>query len=474
MSLKTFIGLVVTGLTTISMAANSSYLVKVKNGEQGAENFLNAHGGKLELVNKATDLYQWSTAERVEVKNFRDANITYIQKNNPIHLLQNPSLEAKREALKKAYDQGLIRDTKRATDNPEIQNPGTQASGADPLLKDAWGMFKIGADQAWKKAQGQGIVVAVTDTGVDYNHPDLIANMWRNKGEIAGDNIDNDNNGYVDDIVGWDFFSNDNKPYDLALSITEILFSGGNPGHGTHCSGVVAAKLGNGQGTSGVAPQAKIMGLRFLSEKGQGDTAGAVKAIDYAVANGANIISASWGSEGEEEGDVVLREAIQRAEAKGVLFIAAAGNGRVDQSAGKAFGYNNDTDAKPSYPATYPYKNIISVAAIDKDDKLAEFSNYGPKPVHVGAPGVKILSTVPEGKYQDTIIEMGGLMTVTWDGTSMATPFVSGSAAVIWSQDPSMSSEAVKEKLLGNTTSISSLTGKTVTEGRVDLTKAVN
>ena len=248
----------------------------------------------------------------------------------------------------------------------------------------------------------------------------------------------------------------------------DILFKGGNPGHGTHVSGVVGARLDNGMGTAGVAPLVHIMPLRFIKEDGQGDSAGAVGAIDYAVANGANIINASWGSEGEDAGDVILREALQRAEAKGVLFVAAAGNGRLNNATQKAEGFNNDTDAKPMYPATYPYSNIVAVAAIDSSDKIAEFSNFGKKTVHVGAPGVKILSTVPGGKYQDTIVDLGS-MKVTWDGTSMASPFVSGTLAVIWSQNPSWKAAQVKEYLLQHTAAVSDLTGKVVTDGRIDL-----
>ena len=294
--------------------------------------------------------------------------------------------------------------------------------------------------------------------------------MWRNKGEIPDNSVDDDKNGYVDDIVGWDFTMNDNKPYDVTGSMMDILLKGGNPGHGTHCSGVIGARLNNGVGTAGVAPQVKIMALRFINETGKGDTASAIKAIDYAVKNGANIISASWGGEAGDEDDSALKEAIQRAEKKGVLFIAAAGNGRMDPTTGKSGGFDNDSDKKPMIPASYPYENIIAVAAIDSKGALAEFSNWGHKTVKVGAPGVKILSTVPHNKYQDTIIDLGSIK-ATWDGTSMAAPFVAGAAAVIWSQSPKQSWQDVKGKLLTNAAPLDSLKDKVATGGRVDLAK---
>lgn len=330
-------------------------------------------------------------------------------------------------------------------------------------------MFSIDAPSAHSSTpQGKGIVVAVTDTGVDYNHVDLASNMWRNKSEIPDNGVDDDHNGYVDDIVGWDFHSNDNKPYDLSMDLMDILLSGGNPGHGTHVSGVIASALNNGVGTAGVAPQAKIMALRFIGEKGEGSTDSAIKAIDYAVANGANIINASWGGEAGDEDDKPLKEAIQRAEAKGVLFIVAAGNGRLDSSTGKSHGFDIDSDAKPVVPAFYNFPNMIGVAALDSSNELAEFSNWGKNSIKLGAPGVKILSTVPGDRYQDTLIDLGSIK-ATWDGTSMATPFVSGAAAELWSKDPSQSALTIKEKLLGVVADTSSIHGKVTTDGRLDL-----
>lgn len=468
MPLPRILSLLVLFVISAPAFAQSEFLVKFNSDTDGVRHSFTArHGGSLRLVSRQSELYQWSSSKDIDLKRFDDKAVRYVQRNHAIKLMSNPSLVRQREQIVRYLADHPVSHDLAFSDNPDFKEPAIQASGADKQLSESWGIFKIGADTAWQKLpQGKGIVVAVTDTGVDYNHQDLIHNIWKNKGETMGDGIDNDNNGYVDDISGWDFFSDDNKPYDLSMSMMEILLQGGNPGHGTHVAGVVGSRLSNSIGTAGVAPLVKIMPLRFLGEKGQGDTAGAVKAIDYAIANGANIINASWGSEGEEEGDEALREAIQRAEAAGVLFVAAAGNGRLEGSAPK--GYNNDTDPKPAYPASYPYENIVAVAALDEADKLAEFSNFGQVSVDLGAPGVKILSTVPGDKYQHTIINLGS-MQVTWDGTSMAAPFVAGTLAQILSTDRTIKASEAKALLLESTKKVSDITGKVATDGRLDL-----
>ncbi len=459
----------------VSLAASQDYLVKFNGHDTSAQSgFLKRNGGKLSLVSTEGNLYKWTTDRSVNLTTIATAEreISYVQRNHVYHIFESPSLTANRDAILKAIRGGAHIDeswfTSRA-DKPEINEPPTNVStGTDPLLKDAWGMFKIGADAAWPVTnRGKGIVVAVTDTGVDYNHEDLIANMWRNPHEIPANQIDDDKNGYVDDVVGWDFVTNDRKPYDITKSLMEIILQGGNPGHGTHCSGVIGASLNNSVGTSGVAPEVKIMALRFISEDGKGTTEAAIKAIDYAVKNGANIISASWGGEAGDDDDKSLKESIERAAAKGVIFVAAAGNGRAGAD-GKPAGFDNDSDKKPMVPASMGVANIISVAAINSDEKLADFSNWGHKTTQLGAPGVKVLSTVPGNKYQDTVVDLGG-MKVTWDGTSMAAPFVSGALAVVWSQNPTQSWEETKQALLSKTTALESLHGKVVTDGRLEL-----
>ena len=256
----------------------------------------------------------------------------------------------------------------------------------DPSFPNLWGLHNTGqtingrsgtagADirgpEAWDFAQGSNtFVIAVIDTGVDYNHPDLAGNIWANPGEVAGNRLDDDDNGYVDDIRGWDFVDGDNDPVDVH-------------GHGTHVSGTIAAVGNNNLGVTGVCWRAKIMPLRAMDAFGSGTDANIIAAIGYAVNNGARVINASFGA---PDYDQAMYDALANANSAGVLFVAAAGNEAT----------NNDTT--PSYPASFNLPNIISVAATDADDNLASFSNYGASSVHVAAPGVNVYSTLPASR----------------------------------------------------------------------------
>jgi thermitase len=359
-------------------------------------------------------------------------------------------------------------------DNPAFPVTRSGGSGSDPNFGNQWGMNDIGVKNAWSAGRGKNILVAVIDTGVDYTHEDLVDNMYRNPGEMGLDSsgrdkssngVDDDNNGFVDDVMGWDFASNDNKPYDLSVDPIQILMGGGNPGHGTHCAGNVAAVADNGKGVAGVAPDAKILPIRFLNEKGSGDIAAAVKSINYAVQMGARVLSNSWGSEGDDGGanEVrALKDAIDAAEKKGVLFVAAAGNGH------QGVGYDNDTDAKPGYPASYSQDNIVSVAALDSKDALGAFSNWGIKTVDIGAPGVVVYSTTVGGQYSDTVVDMYGIK-ATWDGTSMACPHVAGAAAAWLSKHPEASYREVKAALLSSVKPVAGLKSKILSGGKLNV-----
>lgn len=403
-----------------------------------------------------------------------------VQPNHIITLNANWQLKdaAQRAAfLQKIQAGGLPGGDTPAADNPPIPTSGSGGSGADPMVDKQWGMNQMGVRQAWGMTKGRAeVVVAVIDTGVDYTHEDLVDNIWHNPGEMGRDtagrdkssnNIDDDSNGYIDDIIGWDFADNDNKPFDLTASMMDMLMSGGNPGHGTHCAGNVAARADNGKGITGVAPGVRIMPLRFITVKGQGTTGDAVKAIKYAVTNGAKVMSNSWGSEGDDPADKdtqALKDAITFARDQGVLFIAAAGNGH------QGVGYDNDSDAKPGVPASYNIDNIISVAAINEAGALGAFSNWGLRTVHIAAPGVKVFSTVTNSqKYSDTVIDIPGVMTATWDGTSMATPHVAGAAALYISMHPEKNWRDVKAAILGSAKRNPALSGKIVTGGQLDV-----
>jgi thermitase len=481
------ITLVVASYASAATASPKEYLVKLAPG--ATENYsimsdLARQAGSTEILFeswvKVTD-----TKGNMDVQSLATNNswVEYVQPNYRVKLIENYRSKDQ-NVLKKAAAMLLEEPgaDKKRPDNLPIPAVPAPTQGDDPLYSKQWGMIDNHVKDAWKSVPlysplaAREVIVAVLDTGVDYTHEDLLPNMWRNPGETGTDaqgknketnGVDDDNNGYVDDVVGWDFAANDSKPYDLYKEGLELLVGGGNPGHGTHCAGNVAAAAGNGKGIVGVAPNVKIMALRFLSEKGAGTTDDAIKAIKYAVDNGAIVTSNSWGSEGEDpkEGQTnqALRDMIKYAQDKGVLFIAAAGNGH------QGVGYDNDTDPNPGYPASYDNENIISVAALDNQDQLGAFSNWGARTVDLGAPGVKVFSTVPSSvKYSDTVIDTFGI-TAYWDGTSMATPHVSGAAALYWSAHPEKDWSQVKAAIFQSVKQIPALKGKTVTGGKLDV-----
>lgn len=423
--------------------------------------------------------------------------VRLVQPNYEIRLLNDYRIQdaSKREALANAFRKAGVKTADGRTvdqvlngspgisakpDNPAIPEATTPGTGADSLANNQWGMIDNGVVNAWKGNKGEGVVVAVLDSGVDYTHEDLVDNMWRNPGETgldaqgrdkATNGIDDDGNGYVDDVVGWDFVTDDNKPYDLSVDPLDLLFGGGNPGHGTHCAGNVAARGENGKGIHGVAPKAKIMALRFLSEKGQGSTDAALKAIAYSIKMGARVSSNSWGSSGEDPEDAVgnqaLRDIIEEARLAGQLFVAAAGNGDA-----QGRGYDNDTSKVPAYPASYPHDNIVSVAALDKTDTLGTFSNWGATTVDMGAPGVAVYSTTVGNSYSDKVIDFPQFgLTVTWDGTSMAAPHVSGAAALYLSDNPNATVEEMKAAIMKATKPINNLSSKATTNGKLSVEK---
>src|ERR687894_686262 len=306
------------------------------------------------------------------------------------------------------------------------------AAPNDPNYRDLWGLNNAGqtggttdadtdAPEAWDTTTGSPeTVVGVIDEGIDVNHPDLRDNIWTNSGEVAGNKIDDDGNGYVDDVNGYDFANNDATVYD------PDPISGKGDEHGTHVAGTIAAVGNNGIGVAGVNWKAQVASLKFLGADG-GDTSDAIEAINYAVAEGMDISNNSWGGGGRSQ---ALEDAIRRADNAGHIFIAAAGNGGAD-------GVGDDNDATPQYPAGYNLANIVAVAATDDTDRLASFSNFGTTSVDLAAPGVGIMSTLPGGRYG------------RYSGTSMASPHVAGVAALIESQQPGPAGDAeIKSQLL--------------------------
>jgi len=319
-----------------------------------------------------------------------------------------------------------------------------------------WGMYGTSSSPvntygsqaavAWAagKTNCSAVVVGIIDEGYMYAHEDLAANAGTNPGEIAGNGVDDDGNGYVDDVYGWDFDGNNAS-----------LFDGAGDDHGTHVAGTIGGVGGNGKGVAGVCWSVKLMGAKFLGRRG-GTTANAIKAVDYftdlKIRHGLNIVatSNSWGGGGFSQ---ALQDAIGRANSAGILFIAAAGNST----------YNCDTSTA-CYPAEYPNANVLTVASITSTGGISSFSNYGATTIDIGAPGSGIWSSIPKSSKGSVISSYA-----SYSGTSMATPHVSGAAALYAALNPGASAAQIKAAILGSATPTASLAGKTVTGGRLNV-----
>jgi subtilisin family serine protease len=306
----------------------------------------------------------------------------------------------------------------------------------DPLLSYEWGLTAIRAPDAWDVTTGSPqVTVAVVDTGIDASHPDLAPNLWTNPGEAGGgretNGRDDDANGRIDDVHGWDFVDSDAQPQD------------GN-GHGTHVAGTIDARGNDATGVAGVSWSAGLMPLRVLGGDGSGYVSDAISAYTYAARNGARVVNASLGGDSFSRAE---RDAI--AAAPNTVFVVAAGND----------GANND--ATPAYPCDYDLANVICVAASDRDDTLAPFSNYGATNVDLAAPGVDIASTWPGGRY------------ALLDGTSMATPHVSGAAALLLAPEGGLTVAGLRAALLSSTDPVPGLAGRVATGGRLDVAAAL-
>lgn len=318
----------------------------------------------------------------------------------------------------------------------------------DPQFGDQWALSNLGqqggtqdadikALDAWKTTTGsEDVVVAVLDTGVDFNHVDLSENMWFRPAGLSP--YSDPQLGRINDVYGFDGTADLPDPMD-------------DNGHGTHCAGIIGAVGDNGEGIAGVNWRVKIMPLKFLGRNGSGDASDAIAAINYAIErknSGVNIrvISASWGSIRRSK---ALEATISAAGEAGILFVAAAGND----------GSNNDR--RPHYPSNYDLPNVISVAAMDRNDALASFSNFGAKTVHIAAPGKDIISTWIGNDYREA------------SGTSMATPFVSGVAALIIAKEPNISVADLRSRLLNSVDKLTALDGKVASGGRLNAAKAL-
>ena len=354
-----------------------------------------------------------------------DPNVLYVEPNYVLH----------------AYLQPPPSDPHPPEEDPPSENP------IDPRYSEQWGLnnegqtggtvdVDINAPEMWERIGGdKNVVIAVIDTGINYRHPDLAKNIWVNPGEIPGNNIDDDGNGVVDDVHGFNAIDNNGDPMD-------------DHGHGSHCAGVIGAEAQNTEGGRGVMPNVTIIGCKFLSASGGGSTAGAIACLNYlrdlkTRSNNPVDIFATSNSWGGGPAAQSLQDAIKEHQDLGILFLAAASND------------GQDNDLVETYPADYPLANIVSVAATDQHDERAWFSNYGKRSVHVGAPGVDILSTVLGSDYEQM------------SGTSMATPFAAGLSGMIKASYPNLGYIQVKNLLMAGGTPIEALAGKTVSGRRI-------
>lgn len=353
--------------------------------------------------------------------------VEYAEPNFKIEL--DPTAEAR-----------MVNTVNRLSEDSNVPN--------DPMFNEQWALSNTGQNggkenadmsalKAWEKSKGSNkVVIAVLDTGVDYTHPDLVTNIWFRPDSIP--QYTDDELGTFNDTRGFDAADNQSDPMD-------------DNGHGTHCAGIIGAEGNNDEGIAGINWNVQIMPLKFLGKGGFGSTKDAIESINYAIdrkRNGVNIriISASWGS---TQYSKALEDAIRAAGEAGILFVAAAGNN------------STDNDKRPHYPSNYDLPNVISVAALDRNDQLASFSNFGVKTVHIGAPGREIVSTWLKDDYREA------------SGTSMATPYVAGTAALILANEPDLSVEKLREKVLKSVDKIDSLNGKVESGGRINAAKAL-
>ncbi len=340
--------------------------------------------------------------------------------------------------------------TREVTSNDPYYTNGSLWGMYGDSSPDQTNIFGSGAAEAWDSGYtgSRDIAIGVIDEGIQFTHPDLVDNIWTNPGEIAGNGIDDDRNGFIDDIHGWDFFADDASIFDGDAGSSVDA-------HGTHVSGTIGGDGGNGTGVAGVNWQVTIISAKFLGPSG-GAISDAVAALDYLVDlkvnRGVNLLASSnsWGGGGFSQ---TMLDSINRAGNAGMLFIAAAGNS------------NSNNDTKPSYPSSYTCTNggtrgwdcVVAVAAIDSSGNRASFSSYGATSVDLGAPGVGVWSSVPLNSY------------ASYNGTSMATPHVSGAAALCASINPALSVQQIRAALVSSAAATPSMTGTTVTGGRLDV-----
>ena len=433
----------------VTMASTSPVTAKTKSSAKYDQESI------IVVYKKGTDQKQRDYARR-SIRGFiTDKNLDGIDDRYSM------LLDGRMAKLKLGRNTDIMGAIKEISKNPAVEyaepNYIVRAIGMpdDPDFVSLWGLNNTGQDngtadadidalEAWDTTTGSSdVIIGVIDSGVDYNHPDLQANMWVNPNEIPGNNIDDDGNGFVDDIHGVSTMNDDGDPMDLN-------------GHGTHVAGTIGASGDNGVGVVGVNWDVSIIGCQFLDANGSGYTSDGLECVNYMtdlkVNHNVNIVATnnSWGGGGPSQ---AMEDAIVDGGEAGILFIAAAGNS------------GSDNDATPSYPASYDTDYVMAVASTDRNDDLSIFRNgsssYGLTSVDIGAPGSDILSTTPSNSY------------ASYSGTSMATPHVAGAAALVWSLNPELSAVEMKNLLMNTGDALDSLDGKTVSGKRLNVNNAL-
>ena len=414
--------MVLIGLMTSFPLFSAEYIVKFKSAE--AIKNLKSHKSVQEIKDLKVSFGHFAKV-KVDNKssiNFLKSNteVEYVEENDAVYALP--------------VEEGFLKSVNDPSFSKQwgLKNTGANSGGY-------WLPGKAGEDinalAAWEVTKGnKEIKIAVIDTGVDYNHVDLKDNIMINEAELNGEEgVDDDENGFIDDVYGYDFANDDADPMD-------------GHGHGTHCAGVIGA-VHNETGIAGVMADVQILSIKFLSDSGRGSTEGAIKAIDYAIKRGVNVMSNSWGGGPFNQ---ALLDSIIAADEAGIVFVAAAGNSR----------RNNNSSS--SYPANYEVDNVISVGAMDGAGKKASFSNYGSEKVHVFAPGVNIFSTVQNDRYKNM------------SGTSMACPHVSGVVGLMLAKNMNLTPLQVRDILVDSSVETTNLSTYSLSKGRVDASNALD
>jgi subtilisin family serine protease len=448
--MKKFLSLAVLASATAFGAQSDGYIVKFKKTTNLTKStFKTLTTKKMEKLNTAGTIYFIDDLKSLGLtKKTIAANpeVEYIEPNYIYNIV--PVIEENKsysfnsfrtdEILDPKFGQqwGLMNTGKNGGKLPGggKGNPGGGTGWGGSSLSLEGENADLDAIEAWKVTKGsKDLVIAVIDTGIDYNHEDLKDQMWTNTAELNGtEGVDDDGNGLVDDIYGYDFANSDSDPMD-------------DQSHGSHCAGIIAASH-NTSGIRGIMGNVKLMALKFLTAKGSGTTKGAIQAIQYATEKGVDIMSNSWGGGGKSQ---ALEDVIKEASDAGIIFVAAAGNS------------NANNDRKGHYPSNYKVENVISVGAMNSRGERASFSCYGKESVHVFAPGRNILSTIPNNKYK------------SYSGTSMATPYIAGVLGLLKTLEPEISPVQAKQKLIDTSVKTEKLSKFSISGGYVNAFNAI-